>query len=152
MSSNDAKPRGSAAIIEPPVLTRHDLVDHGERPSTANPRDTRSERAEADGRIVSIDHGRDLPASAPSSYEKETMAAAFGATWEKQNAALIASLPRGTVVAVDIETGEHVTGRNGLEADDEFERVFGPKAIGWVIRVGNPIRLGGFAWRRLSGE
>ena len=152
MSPNEMKSRDSAAVIGSPVITRHELVEHVDRPLTASSLETRSERVEADVQIVSIDHGRDLPTPALSSYEKATMAAAFGATWKKQNAELIASLPRGTVIAVNIDTSDYVTGRNGLEADDEFERVYGPTAIGWVIRVGNPIRLGGLAWRHLSGE
>ena len=75
----------------------------------------------------------------------------FGTDWQRRNKALIESMQIGTVVAVNIADGRYVTGRNGLEAMDEFERVFGLDANGWAFEVGVPITLGGGLWQ-LSSE
>lgn len=72
-----------------------------------------------------------------------TTLAEFVSSWQRRNQDLMRRLPTGTVVAVNIADGRHVTGRDGLEAMDEFERVYGLDARAWVFEVGVPITIGG---------
>ena len=74
-----------------------------------------------------------------------------GSEWQRLNKDLIDRLPHGTTVVVNIATGQHVTGNNGLAAMDEFERVFGPDVVGWAFEVGIPLNIGGGLWA-LSSE
>ena len=85
------------------------------------------------------------------SFERGRSLHAFDVAWQRQNKALIEQLPHGTTVIVNIATGQHVTGRNGLEAIDEFERIFGLEAVGWAFEVGIPLNIGGGLWA-LSSE
>ena len=98
---------------------------------------------------------------APLQFEPEPIAAAFltdgdkrgemavrvGMRWQDDNKSLFDHLPRGTGIAVNVDDGRFVTGRNSLEAMDEFERQFGRGAVAYVFRVDLPITLGGWPWR-----
>ena len=88
----------------------------------------------------------------PLAGNRAAMAALTGAQWEQRHQDIIARLPHGTTVAVNVADDRYVTGPSGLEAMDKFERQFGAGAVAWVFEVGVPISLGGFAWPRSSGE
>jgi hypothetical protein len=74
----------------------------------------------------------------------------FGDNWLAKNKSLVESLKVGTVLAVNMCDGAHVTAPNGLVAMDRFEATFGREAIAWVFEVGIPISLGGGLWQLKS--
>lgn len=83
--------------------------------------------------------------------EEKSDAADFGQAWAIEHAALLDSLPRGTVIAVNITDGQYVTADSALLAMDRFEDCFGLEAIAWVHEVGVPISVGVGLWA-LSSE
>jgi hypothetical protein len=66
-----------------------------------------------------------------------------GLMWAEKKRAELDALPTGTVVVIDIETGDYVTGRTGLEAHPMFKQRFGPSASGFVYRVRDRTFIGG---------
>jgi hypothetical protein len=69
--------------------------------------------------------------------------AAQGEIWIARKKAEIEALPTGTVVIIDIATGEYVTGKTWLEGHPQFEQRFGRSALGFVYRVRAPSFIGG---------
>ena len=66
-----------------------------------------------------------------------------GAAWLEKKRAELALLPIGTVVVIDVETGEYVTGKTRLEAMDAYDSKIGPHRWGFVHQVGRKTFLGG---------
>lgn len=75
----------------------------------------------------------------------------FGDRWLDQHRSIVASLPIGAVLAVDMDSSRHVVAVSGLAAMDLFEATFGLNAVAWVHEVGVPISLGGGLWQLRSG-
>jgi hypothetical protein len=76
----------------------------------------------------------------------------FKELWNTRHQAALASLPRGTGIAVDMATGLYVTGDDRLEASDRFEELFGSGRDALSQEVGVPITLGGGLWALQSEE
>jgi hypothetical protein len=53
------------------------------------------------------------------------------------------TLPKGTVVLIDIATGNYVTAATWLAAHPIFAQRFGSSALGFVYRVGERSFIGG---------
>lgn len=68
---------------------------------------------------------------------------AAGKRWIAAKANELAKLPQGTVVLIDIETGDYVTARTYIAAQDEFDRRFGPDRTAYEHQIGRSIFLGG---------
>ena len=68
---------------------------------------------------------------------------AAGKRWLDEKHDEIAKLAAGTVVVIDVETGEYVTGASPIEAMDEYDRKIGPERPGFIHEVGRRIFLGG---------
>lgn len=66
-----------------------------------------------------------------------------GELWVAKMQAELDALPKGTVVVIDIVTGEYVTGKTWLEAHPVFKQRFGASALGFVYRVGERTFVGG---------
>jgi hypothetical protein len=69
-------------------------------------------------------------------------AAKAGPAWVEQLKPQLAELSKGTVVAINCETGEYVTGAGLSEARGAFERRFG-KTVGWMHEIGGGFFVGG---------
>jgi len=69
-------------------------------------------------------------------------AARTGPAWVEEIEPELAKLPKGTVVAINCETGEYVTGNGISEAGDAFEKRFG-KTAGWMHEIGGGFFVGG---------
>lgn len=72
---------------------------------------------------------------------------AFSDQWLREHRSVVDSMPDGTVLAVDMSSGDFVKASTGLAAMDTFEETFGPKAVAWVFEVGVPITLGCGLWQ-----
>jgi len=70
-------------------------------------------------------------------------AAEQGQLWIARKSAEIEALPTGTVVIIDVATGEYVTGKTWLEANPIFDERFGSNTLGFVHRVRSPTFIGG---------
>ena len=71
--------------------------------------------------------------------------------WKERHADVIARLPAGTTVIVDITSGEFVMGEDWHEARDAFERRFGGgEHLSHSFTIDRPIFLGGGLWRNWS--
>jgi hypothetical protein len=66
-----------------------------------------------------------------------------GQVWLEKKRAEIDALPKGTVVIIDIVTGEYVTGKTWLDANPVFDQRFGASALGFVHHVGERTFIGG---------
>jgi hypothetical protein len=66
-----------------------------------------------------------------------------GRIWVARKQAELDLLPRGTVVVIDIVSGDYVTGKTWLEANPIFDQRFGASALGYVYRVGERTFVGG---------
>lgn len=66
-----------------------------------------------------------------------------GEKWVARRWSELALLAKGTVVIIDIATGEYVTGSTYLEASPRFTKRFGSAALGFVHRVGERSLIGG---------
>ena len=66
-----------------------------------------------------------------------------GQLWLERKKSEIEALPKGTVVVIDIATGEYVTGKTWLEANPIFDQRFGTSALGFVYHVGERTFIGG---------
>ncbi len=66
-----------------------------------------------------------------------------GEIWVAKKKDHLDALPTGTVVLIDIVTGEYVTGKTFLEASPLFKQRFGPSALGFVHRVRDRTFIGG---------
>ena len=66
-----------------------------------------------------------------------------GQLWIEKKKAEIDAIPRGTVVVIDIVTGEYVTAKTWLEAHPLFVQRFGSSALGFVHHVGERTFVGG---------
>lgn len=66
-----------------------------------------------------------------------------GQIWISRKQAELDALPKGTVVIIDIATGEYVTGKTYLDAEPEFDKRFGSSALGFVHRIGERTFVGG---------
>lgn len=66
-----------------------------------------------------------------------------GERWLEAKRAEIEALPTGTVVIFNIETGEYVTGSDGITASAAFHSLFGESTPGFIHRVRHPIFVGG---------
>jgi hypothetical protein len=66
-----------------------------------------------------------------------------GMIWVTRKKAELDALPLGTVVVIDIATGEYVTGTSFLETNPAFNQRFGSSALGFVHRVGERTFIGG---------
>jgi hypothetical protein len=65
-----------------------------------------------------------------------------GPVWLEQIKPELATLPNGTIVVVNCETGEYVTGKGMSEACSTFESRFG-KTVGWIHEIGGGFFVGG---------
>jgi hypothetical protein len=65
-----------------------------------------------------------------------------GEAWVEKLGPELATLPKGTVVAINCATGEYVLGNTRLEAADAFEQRFG-RTSGWIHEIGGGVFLGG---------
>jgi hypothetical protein len=63
--------------------------------------------------------------------------------WLADNAAFVASLSTGTVVIINIATGDFVVGPSAADAKAAFRAKFGTEAGGWLHRIGHPLFIGG---------
>jgi hypothetical protein len=66
-----------------------------------------------------------------------------GLLWVEAKQAELDALPTGTVVVIEIATGNYVTGMAGLEAHTRFTERFGEAAPGFVYRVRDITFIGG---------
>ena len=66
-----------------------------------------------------------------------------GERWVAKKKALLDALPKGTVVVIDIVTGEYVTAKTWLAAHPLFQQRFGSSALGFVYRAGERSFVGG---------
>jgi hypothetical protein len=66
-----------------------------------------------------------------------------GEVWAQRKERELAGLTRGTVVIIDIVSGEYVTGTTFLTAHPLFEQRFGTSAMGYCLHVGEPTFIGG---------
>ena len=76
---------------------------------------------------------------------------AFKASWCDQHRGVIAGLPRGVCLAVNMADGTFVTAENGLAVMDKFEAKYGEHAFAWVHEVGVPLSIGLGLWSLSSG-
>jgi hypothetical protein len=73
-----------------------------------------------------------------------TAVAAAGKAWAARKAAEFAALPFGTVVMIDIASGDYVTAADRLAAADRFHARFGRATTqGYSFEVGRPVFIGG---------
>jgi hypothetical protein len=63
--------------------------------------------------------------------------------WLEENAAFVAALSTGTVLIINVATGDHVVGPSSTDAMLAFRAKFGTEAWGWMHRIGCPIFIGG---------
>jgi hypothetical protein len=68
---------------------------------------------------------------------------ALGNNWIQKRRAEIDALPKGTVVVINVATGEFVTGKSFPEANGIFDQRFGSATPGHVYRVGERSFIGG---------
>ena len=66
-----------------------------------------------------------------------------GERWLEEKRAEIDRLAVGTVVVIDVATGEYITAATRIEAMDEYDRRIGPDRPGFIHQVGRRIFLGG---------
>lgn len=66
--------------------------------------------------------------------------------WLEANKQIVDALPTGTVVMINIGTGEYETGPDHEAARLRFDRRFGATTIGHVHRVRMPTTIGGGWW------
>ena len=76
-------------------------------------------------------------------HERTKVAANQGSAWVRIKQAELDALPAGTVVVINAETGETVTGKAWLEAHHDFVARFGKGVLGYVHRVGERTFIGG---------
>ena len=75
--------------------------------------------------------------------DRNEAVAQAGERWLETKKIEIAKLAFGTVVIVDVETGEYVTGATHIEAMDEYDRRIGADRPGFIHEVGRRVFLGG---------
>jgi hypothetical protein len=66
-----------------------------------------------------------------------------GEIWVAKKKDELDVLPTGTVVLIDIVTGEYVAGKTFLEVKPAFKQRFGSSALGFVYRVRDRSFIGG---------
>lgn len=66
-----------------------------------------------------------------------------GEAWAEQKRDEFEALPRGTVVLIDVRTGDYTTGKTWLEARAAFDARFGNDVAGYVHRVRDRTFVGG---------
>jgi uncharacterized membrane-anchored protein len=66
-----------------------------------------------------------------------------GQLWLAKKQAEIDALAKGTVVVIDIVTGDYVTAKTWLEAHPAFTQRFGSSALGFTHHVGERTFVGG---------
>lgn len=69
-----------------------------------------------------------------------------GDAWLAAHAELVASFPAGTVIMIEVASGNYETAKSYEAARTAFRSRFGPSAPAHVHRVGMPIRVGGAWW------
>jgi hypothetical protein len=69
-----------------------------------------------------------------------------GEIWVAKKKTELDALPTGTVVLIDIVTGDYVTGKTFLEASPSFKQRFGASALGFVHRARDRTCIGGGVW------
>jgi hypothetical protein len=74
---------------------------------------------------------------------RSAFSATQGQIWVSRKRAELDALPKGTVVIIDVATGNYVTGKTWLEGHPLFEQRFGKSALGFVHRVGERTFVGG---------
>ena len=77
------------------------------------------------------------------SRERNEQVGLAGGRWVEQKAGEFERLPTGTVVIIDIETGEYVTGTTAIEAMDLYDLKIGADRAGFIHRVRRPTFIGG---------
>ncbi len=70
----------------------------------------------------------------------------FKELWLTRHQSVVASLPIGTCLTVDLGTGLYVTGGSRLDTSDRFDAIFGSKRSAWSHEVGVPVTLGSGLW------
>ena len=76
-------------------------------------------------------------------HERTKHAAERGGEWVRSKRAELDALPVGTVVVIDVATGEMVIGKTWLEAHHDFVERFGKGTLGYVHRIGERTFIGG---------
>lgn len=66
-----------------------------------------------------------------------------GDVWVRRKEAELEAMPQGTVVVIDVATGDYVTGRTWLEAHHLFVNRFGEGTPGFVHRIRDRTFVGG---------
>ncbi len=66
-----------------------------------------------------------------------------GEIWVAKKKIELDALPTGTVVLIDIATGDYVAGKTFLEVNPLFTQRFGSSALGFVYRVRDRTFIGG---------
>lgn len=69
--------------------------------------------------------------------------ATAGECWLEKKRGEIDQLAVGTVIIIDVDTGEYVTAANRIEAMNEYDRRIGSERPGFIHQVGRRIFLGG---------
>ena len=75
----------------------------------------------------------------------------FKELWHTRHQSILATIPRGTGLLVDLGTGLYVTGGTRLQASDRFREIFGPERTALSEEVGIPVTLGS-GWWALQSE
>ena len=74
--------------------------------------------------------------------------AAAAERWQQQNADVIAGLPIGATVIIDIESGDFVSGPTWQDAERVYVQRFGDEnRPSFTFDVGRPLFIGGHLWR-----
>ena len=71
-----------------------------------------------------------------------------GEYWTKVHADAFAQLPAGTMIIINVITGEYITGSDRCATRDVYDQRFGKgKTISWSFEKDRPIVVGGGLWR-----
>ena len=78
-------------------------------------------------------------------FEAQTeFAVREGERWRQQKRAELEGLSVGTVVMINVISGEYITAPSRIEAMDRFDQRFGRKTtLGYSFEVGRPVFIGG---------
>ena len=76
----------------------------------------------------------------------------FKDLWQTRHQDLLARVPLGTGLVIDLGTGLYVTGKTRHEASDRFEALFGTSRTALSQEVGIPLTLGSGLWALQSEE
>ncbi len=90
-----------------------------------------------------VEPGAEHEADLTQARARSAFTAEQGKIWVARKQTLLDALPKGTVVIIDIATGDFVTGATYLDANPLFSQRFGASALGFVYRIGERTFIGG---------